>query len=189
MPLIRFWPAALVTLAISAPAFAQDWIEYTDRPDRFGVSLPARASIQETTYKSWRGATLPARVHSVQDGPRRYSVTVVDYSSDKDTTDILGSIAYEAWNFRKRGGDVTFDAYAQADRIAGHELHITNRDRSVTFAAIHLYAKRLYILEAIVPPGSAPPLEFQQSLSILDEDGKRIRFELDACGQRTARVP
>jgi len=189
MRLIPFGAAAALVLVLAPRAHAQDWIEYADRTDRFGVSLPARASIHETTYKSWRGATLPARIHSVQDGPRRYSVTVVDYSTDKDTTDILGSIAYEAWNFRKRGGEVTFDAYAQADRIAGHELHITNRDRSVTYAAIHLYAKRLYILEPTVPPGSAPPLEFQQSLSILDEDGKRIRFELDACGQRISRVP
>ena len=131
---------------------------------------------------------LPARVHSVQDGASRYSVTVVNYASDADVTDVLGSIAYAAWTVRKRGGQVTYDAYAQVDRIAGHELHVTNPDRSVTYVAIHLFDKRLYILEATVPSGAAPPLEFQMSLS-LDEKGSRIRFELDACGNRTARVP
>jgi hypothetical protein len=131
---------------------------------------------------------LPARVHAVQDGASRYSVTVVNYASDTDVTDVLGSIAYAAWNVRKRGGQVTYDAYAQVDRIAGHELHVTNPD-SVTYVAIHLFDKRLYILEATVPPAAAPPLEFQMSLSILDEKGSRIRFELDACGNRTARVP
>jgi hypothetical protein len=47
----------------------------------------------------------------------------------------------------------------------------------------------LYILEATVPQGAAPPLEFQMSLSILDEEGKRVRFEVDACGQRIRRQP
>jgi len=178
-----------IVLLTAVSISAQDWIEYVDRTDRFGVDMPARPTIREITYTSWRGRMLPARVHSVQDGASRYSVTVVNYATDTDVTDVLGSIAHAAWNICKRGGQVTYDAYAQVDRIAGHELHVTNPDRSLTYAAIHLYDKRLYILEATVPAGAAPPLEFQMSLSILDESGTRIRFELDACGQRTGRVP
>ena len=98
-----------------------------------------------------------------------------------------GSIAYAAWNFRKRGGEVTYDAYAQVDRIEGHQLQITNADQSRTFVAIHLHARRLYILEATVPPGSPPPVDFQISLYILDEEGKRIRYNLDHDGNRTTR--
>jgi hypothetical protein len=182
--------ATFVVAVLVSSVFAQDWIEYVDRTDRFGVSLPAKPTVQETTYTSWRGAKLPARIHSVRVGGSTYSVTVVNYESDsKDITDILGSIDFAAWNFRKRGGEVTFDAYEQMDRIPGHELHITNPDRSLTFAAINLYDRRLYILEATVPPGAAPPQEFQQSLVILDADGKRVRFELDANGNRVSRVP
>ena len=40
--------------------------------------------------------------------------------------------------------------------------------------------RRLYILEATVPKGATPPLEFQMSLSIVGEDGKRVRFDVDA---------
>ncbi len=180
----------LVVHPVFVPSvLAQDWIEYRDRADRFGVDMPRRPAIQEVTYTSWRGHKVPARIHAVQDGASRYSVMVVNYASDPDITDVLGSIAFAATNFRTRGGDVTFDAYQQVDRIPGHELHIRNADGSVTYIEINLFERRLYILEATVPRHAAPPLEFQMSLSILDESGNRIRFELDANGNRTNRVP
>ena len=100
-----------------------------------------------------------------------------------------GSVAHEAWKIRRRGGEVTFDAYAVADYIEGHELYITNADESRTFVGIFLHAKRLYILEATVSRGELPPLLFQQSLQILDEKGARIRYEMNADGQRLRRVP
>jgi hypothetical protein len=98
-------------------------------------------------------------------------------------------VAHEAWKVRKRGGEVTFDAYAVADYIEGHELYVTNADESRTMVAIFLHAKRLYMLEATVPRSAAPPLLFQQSLHIYDEEGVRIRYVLDADGQRLERVP
>ena len=180
----------VVTFVVTGThAFAQDWIEYRDRADRFGVAMPRQPAIQEVTYTSWRGHKVPPRIHPVQDGASRYSVTVVNYASDPDITDVLGSVAFAATNFRTRGGEVTFDAYQQVDRIPGHELHIRNADGSVTYIEINLFERRLYVLEATVPRHAAPPLEFQMSLSILDESGNRIRFALDANGNRTSRVP
>lgn len=179
----------LLSVPLAGSAFAQDWIEYRDRVDRFGVSMPGQPKVEEITYTSWRGQKLPARVHSAQDGSSRYSVTVVNYTNDSDTTDVLGSIAFAATNVRKRGGEVTFDAYEQVDRIPGHELHIRNPDGTQTYVEINLFERRLYILEATVSHNSPPPLLFQMSLEILDEKGNRVRFDLDACGNRTHRVP
>ena len=187
MRLIRI-AAAVSTLLVSAPAFAQGWIEYRDLAERFQVSLPGQPAIEEITYTSWQGATLPARVYSIEDGPGRYSVTVVNYSSDEDVVDVLGSIAHEAWKIRRRGGEITFDSYAVADYIEGHELYITNADESRTLVRLFLHAKRLYILEATVPRGAPPPLLFPQSLQILDEQGDRIRYQVDADGQRIGRA-
>ena len=180
--------AVVSTLAVSAPAFAQGWIEYRNQAERFGVTLPGQPAIEEITYTSWQGVTLPGRVYTVEDGPARYSVTVVNYASNDDVTDVNGSVAHEAWKIRRRGGEVTFDAYAVADYIEGHELYITNADESRTFVGIFLHAKRLYILEATVLRGALPPLLFQQSLQILDEKGDRIRYEMNADGQRLRRV-
>ena len=41
---------------------------------------------------------------------------------------------------------------------------------------------RLYIVEARAAPEATPPIHFQQSLSILDENGDIVRFYL--CGLR-----
>ena len=164
----------VVQTLFASSAFAQDWIEYRDTVDRFGVDMPKPPTIQEITYTSWRGRNMPARIHVAQDGASRYSVTVINYASDPDVTDVLGSIAFAATNFRKRGGEVTFDAYQQVDRIPGHELHIRNGDGSITYVEINLFERRLYILEATVPRNAAPPLEFQMSLSILDAMGMEV---------------
>lgn len=186
--MIRIAAVAFILL-IAGSSFAQDWIEYRNLEDRFAVNLPGQPTIREITYQSQRAATLEGRVYEVLDGPRRYSVTVIDYTGARgDVTDWLGSVAWEAWRFRKRGGEVTYDAYAQVDRIVGHQIHITNPDKTLTYAAIHLHGRRLYVLEATVPPGTPGAVHFQQSLQILDETGKAIRYELDDDGNRVRRV-
>lgn len=186
MRIIRWVPAALI-LFIAAPSFAQDWIDYEDRVERFRVNFPGQPKVQDIQYPSAEGGTLPARLYTAQAGPGRYSVTVVNYIG-ADPTTVRASMAWAAWNFRKKGGEITYDAFAQVDRIEGHQLQITNADKSRTFVAIHLHARRLYILEATVPGNFPAPGLFQQSLSILDEQGNRIRYNLDADGNRTTRV-
>jgi hypothetical protein len=183
-----------------ASANAQDWTKYVNLDDRFIVNFPGEPEIREFIYTSEYAAMMPAQVYTVADDSGRYSVTVVDYTNaeqalrerpddtyrgDDLTSDVLGSIAYAATNLRKRGGEITYDAWAAVDRIAGHQLQITNLDKSRTFAGIYLHASRLYILEATVPEGWPPPGHFQQSLGILDAQGKRVRYELDVDGRRT----
>jgi hypothetical protein len=185
MRLIRL-TTSLVLLA--SVVSAQEWIEYVDRAERFSINLPGTPMIREIAYLPQRGPILPARVYAVQDGARRYSVTVVNLADVKEVSDVKGSIAWEAWNFRKRGGQITYDAYAQVDRIEGHQLHIVNPDKTVTLVAIHLHARRLYVLEATAPPGSPGAIHFQQSLQILDDQGKAIRYELDTDGNIVRRV-
>ena len=185
---------AAVLVCSVAPAFAAEWSEFVDKAERFGVNLPGTPDVRDITYTSWRGAMLPAKVYTVKDGARSYSVTVVNYqkvtdTGDVGTTDVLGSIAWAAWNVRKRPGVViNYDAYAQADRITGHEIYLVNPDKTQTNIGIFLHASRLYILEANVPAGSPPALQFQQSLYIFDDKGVRVRYQIDVDGNRT-RVP
>ena len=79
---------------------------------------------------------------------------------------------------------MTYDGWTDNDKIEGHQLQITNPDQSRSFVAIFLHASRLYILEGTVPQGHPPPGLFQQSLRILDAEGRRIRYTLDPDGQR-----
>lgn len=174
-------------LVIATPVFAQEWVEFVDRIERFHLNFPGQPEVKDSTYVGADGTVLPARVYTVLKGPQRYSMTVVNYTG-ADVSMVQGSIAFAAWNFRKRGGEITYDAFAQVDRIDGHQLQITNADKSRTFVAIHLHQRRLYIMDATVPPGAPPPLQFQQSLEIIDENGERIRYGLDDDGNRTGRV-
>jgi hypothetical protein len=170
------------------PALAQEWINYFDLDQRFSVNLPGQPAIEDVMVPSQRGGTYPARIYRASDGDSRYMVKVVDYTGSV-ISDVRGSIAWEAWQYRKAaiesGGEITFDAYAQVDRIEGHQLQITNADGTRTFFAAHLLASRLYVLEAIVPEGAPPPVMFQTSLQMLDENGERASFDIDPDGQRT----
>ena len=174
----------LLALFFSTPLAAQGWVQYSDRVELFSVNFPHEPDIEEITYHSEYHAELPAKVYTASDGGVSYKVIVVNYEGAQ-VVDVRGSIAYAAWNFRQRGGEITFDAYAQVDRIEGHQLQFTNADSSRTYVAIHLHKSRLYILEATAPEGTPPPGHFQQSLSILDENGDRVRYNLDADGVRT----
>jgi hypothetical protein len=177
---------AIILLA-PASALAQDWIEYEDLEQRFTVNLPGQPTIEDTTIISQRGSEYPARIYRVNDGVTDYMVKVVNYDG-AIVSDVRGSVAWEAWHYRMdaqdAGGEITFDGYAQIDRIEGHQLQITNADQSKTYISIHLYNRRLYVLEATAPEGAPRPMLFQVSLSMLNEDGTEARFTIDADGQR-----
>ena len=176
-----------VLFAAPVPAFAQNWINYFNNEEKFSINLPGEPTIEETTIVSQRGDTYPAKIFRASDGTSDYMVKVVNYEGAV-VSDVRSSIQWEAWHYREaarmNGGLVTFDGYAQVDRIEGHQLQITNADESRTFVAIHLHDRRLYVLEATTPPGQPLPMLFQVSLQILDDNGERIRYDIDADGQR-----
>src|SRR5262249_54829995 len=79
---MRLTPIVSAALAVSlaGPLFAQEWIEFANREDRFTCNFPSQPKVTETTYRSQMGADLPARVYSATQGQSRYSITVVDYN-------------------------------------------------------------------------------------------------------------
>lgn len=201
MSLNRVITATAISL-FAIPALAQDWVEYIHVTDRFGVMFPGVPELSATTHTSAFGVVFPATVYAVEAGLSRYSMTVVDYTEAEtrhrdrpDSTDassgprlwimdVRAAVAHAAQAFRTRGGEVTYDGWADIDKVEGHNLQITNPDQSRSFIAIHLNDSRLYILEGTVPRGFPPPGLVQQSLFFLDEDGKRVRYTFDPNGQR-----
>jgi hypothetical protein len=196
MRLIWFVTATLI-LFVAAPAFAQEWIEYYSRDDRFLVNFPKQPQVRTITYRTEYGLDLPAHLHAYEEGPNRFSVTVVDYSdvvrihgdqvkgctlypdqcTNQGPNELRGALDYAAWNFIKRDGKVTYYGYANSDRIEGRRVQLTNPDKSKTFGAIYMHENRVYILEATVPPNAPPPALFQQSMGFLDKDGVRVRYD------------
>lgn len=191
---------AALSLFISSPLFAQEWIEYENRVDFFTVNLPGQPTVRDIMYHTEYDVTLPGHLYSIDNGKGRYTITVVDYTNaekihaervkscqaaggegdicnDHGRADLRGAVIYATWNLIKRDAKVTHYVYTNADRVEGHELHLANADGSGTFAAIYMHENRLYILEGTVPKGSPPPLLFQQSMGFLDKEGKRIRYD------------
>jgi len=76
---LRAVVAAVVVLAVSGTAFAQEWVEFVSKDDRFTANFPGSPQVTDTTYTSQFGADLPARVYRAALGPSRFSMTVVDY--------------------------------------------------------------------------------------------------------------
>lgn len=189
--------AAASSLLVASPSFA--WIEYASQADHFSINFPGEPQVLETTYRSEYLLDLPARVYSYEDGPTRYSMTVVDFSGteakhaerlakcreelgDGDScnnpwdTELHGAVVHAAWTLMQKAAEVTLFSFTTSDMVAGRQLQLTNADGSRTFAAIHMHENLLYIMEGTVPKGSPAPGLFQQSLGFIDSNGDRIRY-------------
>ena len=196
-------------IALTGTVHAQGWIKYVNEDDRFIVNFPREPDVREVPYTTEADATIPSRVYSVDDGDSRYSLTVVDYNAAEQAhvdrcrrleaeldrispnlcrgrthlADIRGAIAYEAWNIRRRyPGEITYDAFGQIDGIPGHQIQVLHPDESRSFIGLYMLDRRLYVLEGTVPGNAPPPGHFQQSLGMLDELGRAVRYQMDAAG-------
>ena len=196
------WTAAALYL-VAGTSVAQEWIEYINREERFMINFPGTPEVTETTHISAFEVEYPGKIFSVETPRGTYSVTVIDYTEHfrrhrerSDGTeanssgtvpimDVRASVAHAANMYRTRGGEVTYDAWVDIEKVDGHQLQITNPDQSRSFIAIFQNDARLYILEATVPRGYPPPILFQSSLGFLDEEGRRVRYQVDVNGQRT----
>ncbi|PYS32710.1 MAG: hypothetical protein DMG14_33775 [Acidobacteria bacterium] len=181
--------------SISGPLFAQEWMEFASREDRFTCLFPSQPKVTETTYRSEYGADLPARDYSVTQGQSRYSVTVVDYNqvqrilTEKSKTcppgdvvctgiagtgegwwkvDMRAALVHASWQFMQRDAKVTQYQWNFNDLVEG---------KSRTFAAMYMHENRLYIIESTVPAGYPEPGWFSQSLGFLDERGIGLRYQ------------
>src|ERR1700720_3816848 len=196
----------LISMALVLPGivFAQEWIEYANRADRFTCNFPSPPKVTETTYRSEHGAELPARVYSASEGKNRYSVTVVDYNqvqrilTEKAKScpvgaepclgapgdeghwkaDLRGALIYASWKLMQRDAKLTSFVWNTVDLVEGNQLQLTNNsDKSRTFAGVYLHENKLYIIEGTVPAGYPEPGLFQQSLGWLDENGMGLRYQ------------
>ena len=173
MRLISLIPA-LVALFISGSASAQAWEEYVNRSDFFTVNFPGDPTVQEITYKTAKGTSLPAHVYTAQDSRGRYTMTVVDYATASQ--DELASAVDEAAKTIRAKGTPKYDEVNMLDMHRSWRITVETPDKRRLLGEI-LTAdnKRLYISQADTALNVPPPAQFSVSLQILDKDGVRIR--------------
>ena len=74
---------AACLLWTAPPLLAQEWAEYKNLDDRFGVSAPGEPNIEKIKWKSEYDSSFPGTVYRWQQGANRYAVTVIDYSDSE----------------------------------------------------------------------------------------------------------
>jgi hypothetical protein len=187
-------------------AFGQEWVKYRSERDAFEMEIPPSQQVRvvETTWQSWQGFTLPARIYSLERGAERYSVTVADYTgiqalgraklkkctaNDEICTgtplsgegywkhDLRGTMLYAASTLIKRDAKFLDMSWDQISRISTIQVSlVNNRDESITYALVTMNKRLLYIVEATVPKGAPSPVRFGGSFSIIAGNGSAGGF-------------
>ena len=158
------------SLLVSQCAWAQDWVEYENREVGFNINFPVEPTVEDGEYVSPAGETLPARVFTARDGESQYRVTVVDFSSRPGEQHIAVAQAADAM---RASGEVIYEVISDLDEIFGPQFYIVRGDGREVLATIVFFRQQLLIAEGSVPPGSAPPSQFQQSMGLVNADGSR----------------
>jgi hypothetical protein len=173
--------------AISGPAAAQSWTEYSYPDDAFRVSFPAEPKIETTTYQAADGHAVPARVYSVAQDSAEFRMTIADLT---DTGLAENAVIDQAVATLSKGGEVKVNIPARVSRVFGRQLSILGTDGSRTSVALFDYKGRLYQIEGKSLPNhnaTADAIRFQQSLIFTDNGTNAAPGERGPRGERGER--
>lgn len=165
--MLRCVALIFVTLLIAGSAVAQGWREYTYPDFGFSLHFPADPKIEDTTYTTASGITVPARIYSLNQDSSAYRMIVADFSrrtnlNDRQVIDLaIKTLAQEA--------EVKLDIPARVSRVFGRQLSLLAKDGSRSSVALFYYQRRLYQIQGTILPANPDPfsgeaIRFQQSL-------------------------
>jgi len=163
---------AILAAIMSMPgsAAAQDWVEYEHRDSGFNINFPVEPALEAAEYVSPTGETLPAQIFYAEEGGGQYKVTVVDFSSLQGEQHIA---VLQAADAMRASGEVVYEVFSDLDEVFGPQFYVLRADGREVLATIVFFRESLFITEGSVPPGSAPPSQFQQSMGLVHADGTR----------------
>jgi len=174
---------------------SQPKIEDIKFDDEYRITLPARVytatqgrNMYKVTVVDYRDAP---KIHAARNAkcihdagadkpgltPQQRRDLVGDACQDETVKDIRGAMMWATWQIVQRASKVTHLAHYNVDVIEGHEVHVINPDESRTYAGIHMYENRLYIIESTVPKNAPAANWFMISLRMLDENYKPVRYQ------------
>ena len=139
----------------------------------FAIIFPDRPQQRSIVYPTNEGKVASAQQFFVERGPARYSMTVVDYTNGPKADDQI--VEHAAAVLRTRG-ELFYQDFATYDPgMPGRQLNIFETKERQIRAAVYMAEHKLYIIEASAPPGDLDALQFEQSVTLVDEMG----FDLD----------
>jgi hypothetical protein len=172
-----FVMSATFALVVSGAALGQAWSEHENRQEGWLMNFPGEPKMVSQPYTNGSGATATAKVYSVEIPSGRYSFTFVDFASNRQ--DQTQTITHAANALRQKGRSLYDDAH-DLDGVTGQQISIREPDGRLMLGSVYFYNNRLYITEASVPAGAAPPQQFQQSITFLHPDGRRVNVRREA---------
>jgi hypothetical protein len=147
------------------------WIDFVSRDYRFSINFPAEPRTRDVTYTTAEGAVARARVYAAEQGTGIYTVTVVVLPGSATNTE--AELAHAVALLRE-AGTVRNDGSMHVDGIPAHELSVALADGRQILATVLVHEGRLYIVEGSEAGDAAPPIQFQQSIAILDANGNPV---------------
>ncbi len=163
----------LAAWLVPVAAVAQEWKAYQYPEPGFAVQFPVVPAVEQGTFRTSTGVSLPMTRYTARQDRIVYTVTVVDFSSVG--MDGTSAIAETEKSFGA-SGKVTVAIDARINRQFGRELSVNDADGSRSAVAIFFASKHLYILvgqslppDAIARSGDA--VRFQQSLQFIGPNG------------------
>src|SRR3954471_9336250 len=103
---MRLIALVLAALAVSGPAAAQAWQEYSAPDSSFTVVFPATPKIDTATYQVADGRSVPARVYSARNAKGVFTVTVAEIGN---TGLQESAVVDHAVKMLSQGGEVKVD--------------------------------------------------------------------------------
>jgi hypothetical protein len=164
---------AIAMLFASGTARAQNWIEFQDRAWGVGINFPEEPVAEDIEYTTFEDRTVPGKRFTVETETGRYTLTAVSFASDP--TDSLTAVSFATAAIRAKGVS-TYDNYHALDGVPGWMMSVTEHDGWLLQAFVLFLDQRLYIAEGSVAPGTPPPSNFQQSITVIDPTGERVQL-------------
>jgi hypothetical protein len=176
MRLVFLVSAAFASM-LSGATWAQAWSEHENRQEGWLMNFPGDPKVETRPYTTASGTLFESKVYSVETGGGMYSFTFVELRSQPQ--DQTQTIAH-AVNALRQKGRTRYDDAHDLDGVTGHQISVLLPDNRLMLGSVYFYNQRLYITEASVPPGAAPPQQFQQSITFLHPDGRRVNVRREA---------
>jgi hypothetical protein len=166
---------AAVILLSAAGALAQTEPSplYRNPVEHFAAIFPSAPKSRDVTYVMKDGMKRPARQFYVDQGNDHFTLTLVKVPEarggiDKDVID------YAADQVKKKG-TVRFNFHNCYDPgVPGQQLNLAEANGNQLRASVYMWDHQLYITEASAMPGSGAALQFEQSITILDDKGEDL---------------
>jgi hypothetical protein len=139
---------------------------------RVAAIFPSEPMIRDFTYANgtWM---VPARQFYVERGMDRYSVTIADFSKGGPAIDD-NVVENAAIALRQRGEVRIQFPEDYTPGIPGRQLNLSQPDGRQLRASIYMADHHLYIGESSAPPGDFAALQLEQSMLVIDVNGRDL---------------